>query len=356
LPRRVQNRTRADRPRRRPTETELSTPAPDQTVIIVNYNGGDHIQKAIDSLKAQTVQDFELILVDNASTDGSADALDFSGLEDARLMRMDSNLGFAAGNNRAAAVARGTWLVLMNPDVVAEPGWLAELRTARQRHPGIRTFTSAQIAMEDHDLLDGAGDAWLVFGFPWRGGFGHKASILPGEGRCFSACGAACTFERSLFNEHNGFDERYFCYCEDVDLGYRFQLAGEDCVFLPTARVYHAGSAISGRHSEFSIYHGTRNRLWTYAKNTPPLVLLLTLPGHLALTLYILARSPVIGRFGTTVRGLKDGLLGLPRILGPSPWKYGRRRLPLGKLLARMAWNPWRMSSRRPHVREDKVS
>lgn len=336
-------------------ETDLTTDAPDQTVIIVNYNGKDHIQHAIDSLKAQTVQDFELIVVDNASTDGSADSLDFSGLRDARLMRMDSNLGFAAGNNRAAETARGDWLVLMNPDVVAEPDWLEQLRAARQRHPGIRTFASAQMALEDPGLLDGAGDAWLVFGFPWRGGFGHKTSILPAEGRCFSACGAASTFERDLFLEHNGFDERYFCYCEDVDLGFRLQLSGEDCVFLPSARVAHAGSAVSGRHSEFSIYHGTRNRLWTYAKNTPSLVLLLTLPGHIALTLYVLARSPVIGRFGTTLRGLKDGMAGLPKIMGSSPWKSEHRTLPLGKLLSRMAWNPWRMSSRRPHVREDKA-
>ena len=325
-------------------------------MIIVNYNGRDHIQHAIESLKAQTVQDFELIVIDNASTDGSAEELDFSGLDNARLLRMDSNLGFAAGNNRAAAVAQGKWLVLMNPDVVAEPDWLEQLREARQRHPHIHSFTSAQLSLENPDILDGVGDAWLGFGFPWRGGFGHKLASLPGEGACFSACGAACTITRDLFLEHNGFDERYFCYCEDVDLGFRLQRAGEDCIFLPSARVRYAGSAISGRQSDFSIYYGTRNRLWTYVKNTPPLILLLTLPAHLALTFYVLVRSPAIGRFGSTLRGLKDGLLGLPRILGPSPWKTGRRSLPLGQLLSRMAWNPWRMSSHRAHVREDRLS
>lgn len=329
----------------------MSGQIPDQTVIIVNYNGGDFIQRAIASLRGQTSQDFELIIVDNASTDGSADTIDLAGLPSTRLIKMDENLGFAAGNNRAAEVARGTWLVLMNPDVVAEPDWLEQLQSARKRHPATKAFASTQFSLDDPALLDGAGDAYLAFGFPWRGGFGHPRAILPVEGECFSPCGAAMMIKADLFRHLNGFDERFFCYCEDVDLGYRLQLMGENCIFVPNARVAHAGSAVSGRHSVFSIYHGTRNRLWTYAKNTPAPLLILTLPVHLALTAYLLVRSPAIGRFGATWRGLMDGLSGLPRIRSASPWKLKHTSFSWGELLRSMAWNPWLMSSRKPHVR-----
>ena len=309
------------------------------------------IQEAVNSLAQQTDQDFELIVVDNASIDGSAERLDLGALKSANIQRMDDNLGFAAANNWAARRASGKWLVLLNPDTIAEPDWLYQLRLASTRHAGVRVFASAQISLDDPDIMDGAGDAYLVFGFPWRGGFGHDLSAMPGEGDCFSPCGASAMYDRELFLAHDGFDERFFCYCEDVDLGYRMQLAGERCVFVPVAVIRHAGSALSGRDSEFSIYHGTRNRLWTYAKNTPLPLLLFTLPGHITLTLYIMARSPVIGRFGATSRGLIDGIRGLRQIMCGNQWRTIRRKINLWQLTRTMAWNPLKMSSRVPHVR-----
>jgi len=309
------------------------------------------IQDAVNSLAKQTIQDFELIVVDNASTDGSAAKLDLSQLPSASLHVMDDNLGFAAGNNWAAQRATGKWLLLLNPDTIAEPDWLEQLCLASFRYPDVKVFASSQISLDDPDTLDGVGDAYLVFGFPWRGGFGHPMSAMPGEGECFSPCGASAMYDRSTFLAHEGFDERFFCYCEDVDLGYRMQLAGERCVLVPSAVIRHAGSAISGRHSEFSIYYGTRNRLWTYAKNTPLPLLVLTLPGHLALTLYILMRSPVIDRFDATFRGLRDGIEGAGRLRRARTWKVRQRRVSLWRLARTMAWNPWRMSSRGPCVR-----
>ena len=334
-----------------PKESHLTHLSPEFTIIIVNFNGGDMIQDAVNSLAQQTDRDFELIVVDNASSDGSAERLDLSRLQSATLHRMNENLGFAVANNWAARRASGKWLVLLNPDTIAEPDWLKQLRLASARHSDVRAFASAQISLDDPETMDGAGDAYLVFGFPWRGGFGHALSEMPGEADCFSPCGASAMYDRELFLAHDGFDGRFFCYCEDVDLGYRMQLAGERCVFVPTAVIRHAGSALSGRHSEFSIYHGTRNRLWTYAKNTPWPILLLTLPGHLALTIYILARSPVIGRFGATARGLVDGFKGLGRLRSGTGWRTMQRQTSLWRLVRTMAWNPWKMSTRAPHVR-----
>lgn len=326
---------------------------PHFSVIIVNYNGGDYLQKAVDSLKNQTFSDFEVIIVDNASADASFTTLDTSGLDNVILRPENLNHGFAKANNLAARQARARWLALLNPDAEAAPDWLEQLVAAQRRHPTLKMFASAQIATDHPNLMDGAGDAYLIFGFPWRGGFERPITDMPREGYCFSPCGASGVFERALFLSHNGFDERFFCYCEDVDIGYRLQLAGERCIFIPQARIQHAGSAVAGRHSEFSIYHGTRNRLWTYFKCTPWPLIILTLPVHTALTLYILARSPAISRLRATSRGLRDGIKGIAEMKKASPWSPQKRRVKIWELAKTMAWNPFHMSQRKAFVTEE---
>ncbi|MEQ9507137.1 MAG: glycosyltransferase family 2 protein [Hyphomonas sp.] len=320
---------------------------PEFSVLIVNYNGGAYLQGAIDSLKAQTCRSFEVIVVDNASTDGSASALDTAGLPGFTLMAETENHGFARGNNLAAEKATGRWLALLNPDARAAPDWLAALKRAIDTHDSVRTFASAQLLMDDPGTLDGAGDAYLLFGFPWRGGFGRPSRELPGPGYCFSACGASAVYDAALYRSLGGFDERFYCYCEDVDLGFRLQLMGEDCYFVPDAVIEHAGSGTTGRDSEFTTYHGTRNRIWTYVKNMPPGLMALTLPGHVALTLYVLARNSFTPRFLPMMRGIWDGVRGAAQLRTSPDWRVKQRGAPVRS----MAWNPWRMSQRRAHVR-----
>lgn len=321
------------------------------SIVIVNYNGGHYLREALASLADQSRQDFEIIIVDNASTDRSMDSLDLSLLPSVQIIRNSDNLGFAAANNMAAKVAEGKWLVLLNPDATAQQDWLEQLSRASIRHADCRVFTSAQLDMKDEALMDGAGDAYLLFGIPWRGGYGRPLTELPYTGYCFSGCGAGVMYDRQLFLDTGGFDERFFCYCEDVDLGFRLQLAGEDCIFVREAVIYHAGSAISGLRSPFAIYHGTRNRMWTYFKNMPLPLLVLTFPIHVVLSIYLLIRSPFAQHFKPTAKGMVDGILGLPEILGSSKWHTSTRRISLWYLARRMAWNPFRMSHRRTHVR-----
>ena len=279
------------------------------------------------------------------------DRVHLDGLPEVRVQRHTKNLGFAAGNNRAAEIARGRWLVLLNPDATAAPDWLDRLEHASQDHPECRVFTSAQIALGAPQYMDGAGDAYLLFGFPWRGGYGHPVLDLPETGYCFSGCGAGVMYDRQLFLDHGGFDERFFCYCEDVDLGFRLQRAGEACLYVRDAVIHHAGSAISGPASEFTIYHGTRNRVWTYVKNMPLMLLALTLPVHLALSVYLLARSASIQRFAPTWRGMKDGWHHAFRLRASAPWRAPKRQVSHWRLARTMTWNPWRMSRRQVHVR-----
>lgn len=326
-------------------------PKPRFSVIVVNFNGLSFLQSCINALAAQEFQDFEVIIADNASSDGSIGVLETRDLEQCRILKNAENLGFARGNNEAIQFARGEWLVLLNPDTVAKADWLAKVDEGIRRNPSATMFACTQYRLNSNDILDGVGDAYLIFGFPWRGGFGHGVRKLPQEGECFSPCGASAVLHADTFRAHGGFDERFFCYCEDVDLGFRMRLAGEHCVYLPNAAVYHVGSGISERHSGFAIYHGTRNRIWTYAKNMPWPLIVLTLPVHFMLTVYLLLRKSLDGTAEPMTRGIRDGLKDAFAIRRSPLWKSPKQTVSLLTLSRSMAWNPWRMSKRLPHVR-----
>lgn len=313
------------------------------TVIIVNYNGGDYLAGAIQSLARQSFRAFEVILVDNASSDGSLDTIDPSGLPAFTLLREHENHGFAKANNLAASRARGSWLALLNPDCRAETDWLEQVANGIARHPATASFACLQLDLADPNRLDGMGDSYLAFGFPWRNGYRHAASHLRQEGPCFSACGASTIIRRDVFLAYGGFDPRLFCYCEDVDLGFRLQLAGETCLFLPKAVVRHAGSGTTP--GEVSQYYGFRNRIWVYAKNMPGPLVPLTLPGHVALSAVLLVRAALDGRFRRAWTAMRDGIAGIGRIRAPSPQSPPARRISLVRLARRMHWNPlhlWR--------------
>lgn len=321
---------------------------PDFSVVIVCYESADWIEACLEGLAQQTFKNFETIIVDNNSSDDCVEKIQSFKRLPLTLIESDENLGFSGGCNLGAKSARSEWLIFLNPDTVARPDWLAQIAAGQMRYPDTSVFACAQYELGCEATLDGAGDAYFGFGIPWRGGFGHPTSALPGDGECFSPCGASAVVRRSLFEKAGGFDERFFCYCEDVDLGFRLRLMGERCVFLSNAAVDHKGSAISGRTSDFTIYHGTRNRMWTYFKNMPFWMLILTTPGHIAITIYLLIRSRSNGLFAPTWKGVKDGVKGLPRMLKSR--KSYKARPGHVRLFGAMSWNINDMRLRRPCV------
>jgi GT2 family glycosyltransferase len=257
------------------------------------------------------------------------------------FLRNADNLGFAAAVNQAARQARGRWLALLNPDAFPEPNWLAALLAAAEAHPKARCFASRQLMAEDPDRLDGLGDVMSASGFAFRGGYGQRDPGLSGPAFVFSACGGAMLIDRALFLEMGGFDERLFCYCEDVDLGYRLQLRGEPTLLVPDAVVRHVGSASSGGpRSDFAVFHGTRNRLWVYLKNTPPVLLWLTLPLHMAATAILMARHATRGEIAAPWRGLIAGLEGLPQALRARDEAQKERRVGSLAIARRLSWSP----------------
>lgn len=328
---------------------------PTISVIIVNYNSGDRITRCLDCLAAQSFRDFETIVIDNDSSDCSAQAARDHALG-ARMIDAGGNLGFAAGNNRAAREARGDWLVFLNPDAYAEPEWLARLVEASRHYPWADAFGSAQLIAEKPELLDGAGDVYHILGVAYRGGFRQPVERLASDGECFAPCAAAAMYRKNVFLALGGFDERFFCYGEDVDLGFRLRLSGGRAVQLKDARVLHEGSGVTGRYSDFTVYHGNRNRIWLTYKNMPGAFYWPMLPARLAFDFYLFVRALMIGTAWAYARAMRDGYGGLRR------FTEDRRRLQAGRTLspgafARLAaWSPVSMLRRRidlkPALRE----
>ena len=315
-------------------------------VIIVNYNGGPLIQTCVDRLAAQSLSDFEAVVVDNGSTDGSAAALC---LPDQRfsVILTGRNLGFAAANNLGARHCRAPWLATLNPDAFADPAWLAALRRATERHPDAAMFGSTQIDGRDPTRLDGCGDVCSAYGIPWRGGYQYPVEAQPVEdGEPFAPCAAAALYRRDAFEEVGGFDEAFFCYLEDVDLGYRLRLCGHQGIQVPEARVEHLGSAISGRTSRFTLYQSYRNRVWLVFNNSPFPLILVLLPLHLAATLYLLIRTRRLQDIGPCLDGLWAGMRTLPSRWPARRRVQGLRRISNWRVARALTW-----STRKPRAR-----
>ena len=273
-------------------------------VIIVNYNAGALLQACVAALAAQTFKDFEAVVIDNASTDGSADAR-FT------LLRNAVNVGFAAANNIGARGCQAPWLAMLNPDTVAEPDWLEEMHRGTERHANVAMLGATLVRADDPSVVDGFGDVLSIAGIPWRGGHGSPLGMLPGNDvEVFAPCAAAALYARDAYERASGFDEAFFCYLEDVDLGFRLRLAGERCMQLRKAIVRHHGSAITGRVSAFTLFHSYRNRLWLVLKCMPFPLLLVAVPLNLACSLLLIL---ILGRRGNpamaALKGLFCGLL-----------------------------------------------
>jgi N-acetylglucosaminyl-diphospho-decaprenol L-rhamnosyltransferase len=330
--------------------TDDKPASPVVSVIVLAYQSGALLADCIASLERQTFRDVEIILADNASTDGAPQAV-AAAHPAVRFLENGANLGFAGGLNRGVAAARGRWVAFLNPDAFAEPDWLERLLAAADANPGARCFTSRQLMADDPTVLDGLGDVMSVTGFPYRGGY-----LLPDPGNAvlgevFSACGGAMMIDRALFLDVGGFDERLFCYCEDVDLGYRLRLRGEPTLVVPDAVVRHVGGTASGgARSDFAVFHGTRNRFWVFVKDTPPLLFWLTLPLHLLTTAVLFWRHQVHGELEAPWRGFKAGVKGIGVALEARREAQAQRRVGSWAILKAMALSPADLRGRRVFI------
>jgi GT2 family glycosyltransferase len=325
--------------------------APGISVLVVNYNAGPDFGKTLAGLAAQTYRDFEVLVLDNASSDGSTALPQPLIAYDPRfsVRCLSQNVGFAAGNNLLAATARGPWLALLNPDAIPAPDWLARLMEATRRHPAAVMFGSTQLDAADPLCLDGAGDHYLAIGLPWRGGYGWPLAALPPEGEVFAPCAAACLLRADVFREAGGFDERFFCYVEDVDLAFRLRLQGHHCVQVRSAVVSHVGGASSGgKGSAFARRHGTRNLMWCFVKCMPPALFWPLLPLHVLALAFLMAKATATGMALPVWTGIVEGVAGLPSIWTSRITLQRARRAGYRRIAAALTWNPLTYIRRAP--------
>lgn len=305
------------------------------SVIIVSWNSAEHLPHCLDSLSQQTFQDFEVILVDNGSSDQGADGVEqkFPGL-DLHVECFESNLGFAVANNIGARLARGKWLALLNADAFPKSDWLDKILDAANRYPEFSFFSSRQVQFNQPDILDGAGDEYHVSGLAWRRYYNYPAQDYGlKEEEVFSACAAAALYNREDFLQVEGFDESYFAYFEDVDLSFRLRLAGGRCLYVPQAEVYHVGSASSGKTSDFVMYHGHRNLVWTFFKNMPGILFWWYLPLHVGTNFFFAVSFLLKGKGPAILRAKLDAFYRLPAII-----RKRRRIQETRKISTRALW------------------
>ncbi len=326
----------------------MRSTAPWARVVIVNYNSGELLQRCVDALARQTLADFEAVIVDNASSDGSIERLR---LPDDRfcLDQAGANLGFAAASNRGAENCTAAWIAMLNPDAEPDAAWLEELRRATERYPYARMFGSTQIDAAHPDRVDGFGDVYSIFGTAWRGASGAPVATLPKDDcEVFAPCAAGALYARGAFQAAGGFDEAFFCYLEDVDLGFRLRLRGERCVQVRKALLTHVGSAIAGRNSDFFIWHSQRNRIWVMVKNLPAPLLWPSLLLQLAVApLVVLRRGR--DKWGIACAGLLAGLRALPRIWRSRGAVQRARVVSSGEVARLLVFDPRQALRHAPH-------
>ncbi|GJL81934.1 MAG: glycosyl transferase [marine bacterium B5-7] len=285
-------------------------------VVIVNYQSGQYLKGCLDSIEAQTRQPDRVLVVDNNSIDGSTATL-VGRPSYIQFIPVSTNLGFARANNIAFSFADDCdYLALLNPDAIAGPDWLKSLLEGVERHDAIDCYGCRMLGYTSDDPADGTADVYHVSGLYWRRDHGRAVSdIRHEEEEIFSPCAAAALYHRKSVMDVGGFDESYFCYSEDVDLAFRLRARGSKAWYLPNAVVHHAGSATTGRRSDFSVYHGHRNLVWTFFKNMPGMYLWWFLPQHLLLNLASIIHFTLRGQGITILRAKRDALIGLPRII-----------------------------------------
>ena len=271
------------------------------------------LDRCLAALAGQTCKPDQVVLVDNNSDDFSADHVTsvYPGLT---ILQPGSNLGFAAGNNLAARHLQDVdWIALLNPDAYPEPDWLEQLLEAATSNPAYQLFGSHMLAANGN-TMDGTGDVYHVSGAVWRRDHGkHVSDSCQHNDEIFAPSAAAALISRKAFEQAQGFEEDFFCYMEDVDLGFRLKLLGYRALHVASARVMHEGSGVVGEYSDFHVYHGHRNLVWVYVRNMPGSLLWLYMPQHLLYNLASVILFMLRGKTRAILRAKRDAVKGLGR-------------------------------------------
>lgn len=302
---------------------------PRVSVVIVSWNGKHLLDECLDSLFAQRYRDFEVIVVDNGSQDGTVAFLR-EHYPDVVLVSLTENRGYAGGNNAGLHVASGSLVVLLNNDTTVDPAWLESLVRTAEREPKSGMWASRILTYDDPELIDNVGH--LIYQDGLARGKGRLEKDrgqyeVPEEALWPSGC--AGMYRKEMLDEIGLLDEEFFAYADDVDLGLRGRLAGWKCTYVPAAKVYHKYSASSSAYSPLKAFLVERNRIWVLLKYYPLELIILspfyTLKRFLIQFYGALSNKGAAGKFtkqysvftavGILLKAWFFALAGLPRVI-----------------------------------------
>jgi len=285
------------------------------SIIIPNYNGKEYLKECLDSLDKQALKDFEIIVVDDASTDDSFSFIRKS-YPQVRVLQMGKNSGFSKVVNRGIQEARGEYIFLLNNDTRLDKDCIEEINKAIQRYPEYDIYACKILNMSDPQMIDSAGDGYSIIGNPFKIGYKKKDSPeyqKPKE--VFGACAAASIYKRSLFEEIGYFDEDFAFYNEDSDINFRACLRGHRCLYIPTAVVHHRVSASYKKKLGAVIYYICRNKINLIVKDMPTSLIIKYFPLLILGRMRDLAMAASKGKFITGISGMVGALWQLPLML-----------------------------------------
>ncbi len=249
------------------------------SIIIVNYNGRHLLKECLESIYKQSYQNIEIILVDNASEDGSVEFVNES-FPDVKVIKLDKNIGFAGGNLEGLKYATGDYIMLINNDVVIDKDCIMNLVLAMERHPDVG-IGAAKMLVYGKDIIDSAGDGLSTSLKGFKRGEGLQLNHFDKEEYVFGACAGATIYRRQMIDNVDFFDDDFFLIHEDTDLNLRAQLAGWKVLYIPFAIVYHKVRSTIGNMSDTAVYYSLRNSELVRIKNIPTVIFLRCLPAFL---------------------------------------------------------------------------
>ena len=284
------------------------------SIIIPNFNGKQFLTDCLNSITKQNFSLYEVIIIDNASTDESVEYIKDNYAEFTLIQNLE-NLGFATAVNQGIKASNAEYVFLLNNDTELDVECVSNLLNCIDNDETIFSVSSKMIQNQDRNLIDDAGDEYTILGFTQKVGNNKSSELYRSKREIFSACAGAAIYRRGIFDIIGYFDENFFAYMDDVDISYRARIYGFKCVYCPDALVYHHVSATSGsKYNAFKIRLAARNNVYVPYKNMPWPQLILNL---LFLLLGFLIKYLVFVKKGygkDYIAGLKEGLTSLDKI------------------------------------------
>lgn len=313
---------------------------PKVSIVVPNYNGAGFLVDCLNSLKRQTLDDLQIIVVDNASEDNSCQLI-IDNYPEVELVRMHTNTGFCGAVNEGIRRSCAPYVLLLNNDTEAADTFVEELYGAIQKKDNIFSCSAKMIQYFDRGKMDDAGDYYCALGWAYARGKGRPEEKYNKEKKIFFSCAGAAIYRKDILDQIGYFDETHFAYLEDADVGYRARIQGYENWYAPKAVVYHVGSGTSGSvYNLFKTKYSSRNNVYLLYKNMPVFQLLLNMPfwllGFAVKTVFFACK----GFGGEYLKGLRTGLaLCKKEKKVPFRWKNMKN---YGKIQLELWWNMFR--------------